>query len=173
MKSTAEAIQHFGAFAGITLLSALKSLIGVYMMNLGAISQTRSKVDLVLCLIVIMTVSLGCLNIKRPWRDYTEKPFNSKEWLAGDEIERGRMAKDVFRQKVPDGKSKEKVLELFGQPDRKVTVEGREVWLYKAENRFHNRLNLLPISFDSKEGTFAGGVKGGTVSMIVDDKWAE
>ncbi len=51
----------------------------------------------------------------------------------------------------------------------KATVECREGWLCRIENRFYNRLNQFPITFEGKKGAMAGGVKDGTGSMIVDD----
>ncbi len=47
-----------------------------------------------------------------------------------------------------------------------------EVWLYRIENRFHNRLNQFPVTFEGGKGTMAGGAKGGAGSMIVDEEWA-
>lgn len=134
----------------------------------------KQKINLILCLTMIISVSLGCMNMKRPWRDYSDKKFTSQEWLAGDLIERGRMTSDLFDQRDSfKSKSKEEILKILGEPDKKVTVEGRDVWLYRFTNRFHNDLNLQPITFDKKEGTLIGGIKGGTFSMIVDDDWAK
>jgi hypothetical protein len=132
----------------------------------------ESIANLFFCLLIILSINLGCTGISRPWRDYSPKPFNSQEWLAGDAIERGRMTLDIFKRRIPDGKSKEEIIKLFGEADKKVTVEGREVWLYRAENKLHNRLNQFPISFDAKKGAFTGGVRGGTISMYVDEEWA-
>lgn len=133
---------------------------------------TKSKANLILCLVIILSIGFGCANIRHPWRDYSAKPFNSAEWLAGDAIERGRMYGDIFEKNLLEGKSKDAVVKLLGEPDKKATVEDREVWLYRIENRFHNRLNQFPVTFENKKGAFAGGVKGGTVSMIVDEEWA-
>lgn len=133
--------------------------------------SAKSIANLSFCLLIILSINLGCINFRKPWRDYSDKPFNSEEWLAGDEIERGRMYGDLFLSRKLDGKSREDVVKLLGEPNKKVTVEGREVWLYRIENRFSNDLRNFPVSFDRKQGTFAGGVRGGTISMIVDDDW--
>ena len=134
--------------------------------------SAKSIANLFLGLILILSVNLGCLNVRRPWRDYSDKPFNSQEWLAGDAIERGRMYSDIYNSRTLEGKSREYVVILLGEPDKKATVEGREVWLYRIENRFHNRLNQFPVTFDSKKGAMAHGVKGGTASLVVDEEWA-
>ena len=125
-----------------------------------------------LFLVVALFINLGCAGISKPWRDYSHKPFNSQEWLAGDAVERGRMSLDVSKKRIPDGKSKAEIVKLFGEPDKKATVEGREVWLYRTDNNAGSRLNQFPISFDAKKGAFAGGVKGGDMNMYVDQDWA-
>ena len=140
-------------------------------MNQKSNHSAKSIANLSLCLLLILFISLGCMGIKNPWRDYSDKPFNSEGWLAGDEIERGRMYGDLFISRKLGGKSREDVVKLLGEPNKKVTVEGREVWLYRIENRFGNDLRNVPVTFDRKEGTYAGGVRGGTISMIVDDDW--
>jgi hypothetical protein len=134
----------------------------------------KQKINLIFCLLLILAVSLGCLNAGQTLRDYSEKKFNSKEWLAGDEIERGRMIFDIFdRQDSFRNKTKEEILKIFGEPDKKVTVENREVWLYRTANRFRSARNLLPVTFDKKEGTLIGGIKNGTFSMVVSDDWVK
>jgi len=141
-------------------------------MKLTRKHSADSPVNLSFCLILILSVNLGCLNVRRPWRDYSDKPFNSQEWLAGDAIERGRMYSDIYNSRTLEGKSREYVVIVLGEPDKKATVEGREVWLYRIENRFHNRLNQFPVTFEGGKGAMAGGAKGGTGSMIVDEEWA-
>ncbi|HCE44721.1 MAG TPA: hypothetical protein DET40_14360 [Lentisphaeria bacterium] len=46
----------------------------------------------------------------------TQKSFNSKEWILGNELTRGEMARDLVSSKVLIGKTKEEVVELLGQP---------------------------------------------------------
>ncbi len=140
-------------------------------MNQKTNYSAKSIMNLSLCLLLILFISLGCAGIRKPWRDYSDKPFNSEEWLAGDEIERGRMYGDLFTSRKLNGKSREDVVKLLGEPNKKVMVEDREVWLYRIENRFGNDLRNVPVTFDRKQGTFAGGVRGGTISMVVDDDW--
>ena len=82
------------------------------------------------------------------------------------------MTLDVFKKRIPDGKSKEEIVKLFGEPDKKATVEGREVWLYRTENSAQSRLTQFPISFDAKKGAFVGGIRGGDMNMYVDEDWA-
>lgn len=132
---------------------------------------SKSIINLSVILILLSLVGLGCAGYKNPWRDYSRKPFSSAEWLAGDNIERGRMIVDIFEKRIPDGKTQEQIVKLFGDPDKKTTVENREVWLYRVDlGVAGSDLNMFPISFDRKRGTFAGSVEGGTMSMLVEDE---
>jgi hypothetical protein len=140
-------------------------------MNQKTNQLAKSVINLGLCLILISFVSLGCAGVRKPWREYTQKPFNSEEWLAGDRIERGRMFADAFKKRICNGKSKEEITKLFGEPDKKTDVEGKEVWLYHVDLGFAGSdLNMFPISFDDKRGAYAGRVKGGTMSMLAEDE---
>ncbi|MBC7898882.1 MAG: hypothetical protein H7070_02415 [Saprospiraceae bacterium] len=66
---------------------------------------------MVSCLAIIAAVNLGCLGMKKPWRDYSRKPFPSQEWLAGDKIERGRMWLDLAKRDASRGKTRDAVIE--------------------------------------------------------------
>jgi hypothetical protein len=61
------------------------------------------------------------------------------------------MVNDIFESQALEGKSREDIVKLLGEPDKKATVERREVWLYRIENRFLNRLNQFPVIFGSKK----------------------
>jgi hypothetical protein len=129
----------------------------------------NTVVNSLICLSLIILFGAGCGLVKNPFRDYTEKPFSSAEWLKGDAVERGRMYLDIFKTRMLDGKSTEDVKKLLGEPEKKQTVEGREVWLYRVEHRYRTPMKFFPVSFESKRGAFAGRVEGGTISMLVED----
>jgi|SRR5215203_1318257 len=129
----------------------------------------KSVINLSLCVLLIALFSLGCGLVKNPFRDYSEKPFNSADWLKGDAVERGRMYLDVFKTRMLDGKSQDDVKKLLGEPDKKQTVEGREVWLYYVMHRYSTPMKYFPVSFEPKRGAFAGRVEGGTISLVVED----
>lgn len=127
----------------------------------------RPSLDLVACLIVLAAVNLACLGFKKPWRDYTEKPFSSAEWLAGDKIERGRMLKDLFLKRSIG--SREEVIKLLGEPDIKKTIEKREVWFYRIDIGIPDAMDLIPVSFDDRGRSSMGMAKGGTMSMAAKE----
>jgi outer membrane protein assembly factor BamE (lipoprotein component of BamABCDE complex) len=127
--------------------------------------MASSRLNLLISLALVASVGLGCMGMRKPWRDYSEKPFNSKEWLAGDRIERGRMKFDIFKKRIPNGKTREQVREIFGDPDIKKTVEGKEVWFYRIDIGIQDGLDLFPISFDNKGEGYVGVVTGSTISI--------
>lgn len=102
---------------------------------------------------------------KSPLREWTAKPFNSREWLAGDRWLRARMRQDVFDKRIPNGKQLQEITKMFGEPDAKKTIDGREVWLYNINTGETDDIDMLAISFDTKGRAFAGLSKDGTVSM--------
>ncbi|MDQ3798954.1 MAG: hypothetical protein M3384_05855, partial [Acidobacteriota bacterium] len=132
----------------------------------------RCKSNAVLTFFLLAAIALSgsaCSSglVKNPFRDYSEKPFTSAEWLAGDAVERGRMYNDLYGSRAVDGKSKEEINSLLGEPEKKISVEGREVWLYRVEHSHQTPMKYFPVSFDTKRGAFAGRVKSGTVSILV------
>ena len=92
-------------------------------MNQKTNYSAKSITNLSLCLLISVFISLGCMGIRKPWRDYSDKPFNSEEWFAGDEIERGRMYSDLFISRKLDGKSGEDVVKLLGEPNKKLRLK--------------------------------------------------
>ena len=133
------------------------------------LSASRLRSDLVICLLIIAAVNVACMGFKKPWRDYTAKPFSSKEWLAGDKIERGRMMSSMFRNKDVEIGSRELAVKSLGEPDLKKTIENKEVWFYRIELGFPDGMDLLPVSFDDKGRGSVGMAKGGTMSMAVKE----
>lgn len=131
--------------------------------------DTKSFINLSLAVALIALFGLGCGLVKNPFRDYSQKQFNSDAWLKGDAVERGRMYQDIFISRMLNGKRQDDVKKLLGEPDKKQTVEGREVWLYYVEQNINSPLKYFPVSFETKGGAFAGSVRGGTISMLVEE----
>jgi len=125
----------------------------------------------VIALLLFLSVALAC-GLKKPWRDYKDKPFDSEKWRNGDRIDRGTMYSDLFMKRTLNGKSQDEVLQLLGKPDKKASVEGREVWLYKIDVVGEWTSPVFPVSFEPNGRTFAGMVKDGTMSMIVEESEA-
>lgn len=136
-------------------------------MNKNLNYSFKSIAALSLCLLAIAFSNSACGLIKNPYRDYAEKPFSAPEWLSGDSVERGRMYGDLFSNRTLDGKSKDEIAKLLGEPEKKISVEGRDVWLYRVEHAYQTPMKYFPVSFDTKRGAFAGRVKSGTVSILV------
>jgi len=129
--------------------------------------MNSSKLDALIAVALLVAVSLGCAGMKRPWRDYSELKFDSKAWLAGDAIERGRMTRDIVMNRVPEGYDADTVKKEFGEPDLQKTIEGKKVWLYRIDLGMTGGMDLFPISFDGRGRAMAGVVRGSTFSMYM------
>ena len=131
----------------------------------------KGTANLTACLLIIAAVGLGCAGFKRPWRDYSQKPFTSAEWLAGDKIERGRMIGDfkTLRSALA-GLTPETVTSTLGPPDLKKTIEKREVWFYRVDIGIMGGMDLLPVSFDEKGKSMFGMVTGSTFSAMAKEE---
>src|SRR5688572_11857015 len=125
-----------------------------------------SNTNALIALALLVAVSLGCAGMRKPWRDYSERTFDSKVWLASDGVERGRMVHDIFEKRITDGEDREGVKTLLGEPDTKKTIEGKEVWFYSVDLGIAGGMDLLPISFDKKGTAYAGVVRGSTISIL-------
>lgn len=102
---------------------------------------------------------------KSPLRQWTPKPFNSAEWLAGDRWVRARMRHDIFDNKIPNGKSRQEIVQMFGEANGKQTIEGREVWFYNINTGETDDIDLLAISFDAAGRAYAGLSQNRSLSM--------
>jgi hypothetical protein len=116
----------------------------------------KPALTLGLALAILFAVGTGCGGITNPFRDYSSKPFNSKDWRAGDAIERGRMMRDLYNNRALGGKSKAAVAELLGEPDRKATVEGKEIWQYRVELAGESPSNYFSVSFKDDKASLTG-----------------
>lgn len=111
------------------------------------------------------------MGIKKPWRDYSRRPFDSKEWREGDKIERGRMSGDFQRLRTDlEGHTPQTIAEMLGEPDIKKTIEGREVWFYRVDIGIPGGMDLMPVSFDPKKGSMFGMVRGSTFSGMAKEE---
>src|SRR6266508_805569 len=97
-------------------------------------------------LVLILSAGLAC-GLRKPWRDYKPRPFDSQEWRKGDRITRGTMYFDLFEKRTLNGKSKDEVLQLLGEPDKKTSSEGLEVWLYRIDITGEWNRPCFPVSF--------------------------
>ena len=129
-------------------------------------TDTRNPLtSLTICLLIVAIVSIACAGFKKPWRDYSPKPFSSADWLAGDKIERGRMMRDMFRNPKLDVGNRDLALKSLGEPDIKKTIEGKEAWFYRIDFGIPDAMDLTAISFDEKGRGSSGYTHGGTMSM--------
>ena len=99
-----------------------------------------------ICLLFLIIVSLGCSLTNKLGRSYEQQPFDEQKWRKGDAQERGTMFVDLFKKRKVSGKSKEEVLALFGEPDKK--SNGDNIWHYKIELAGENPVQYFPVSFD-------------------------
>jgi len=132
-------------------------------------SLGRAWFDLTICVLMLASLNIACMGFKKPWRDYSPRPFSSAEWIAGDAIERGRMSRDLVIKNNRGLGSQADVVKLLGEPDVKKTIDDREVWLYRIDYGIPDAMDAIPISFESGKGSI-GFVKDGTVSIAVKEK---
>ena len=130
----------------------------------------NKTLKLAACVLIAVAISLACVGTKRPWRDYSEIPFSSVDWLAGDRIERGRMARhfDSMRSSL-GGLTPEGMTVLLGPADIKKTIENREVWFYRVDIGIVGGRDLVPVSFDDKMHSKWGMAKRGTFSAMATE----
>lgn len=90
---------------------------------------------LALCLGLLIATGVACAGVKA--LAIIRREFSSADWLAGDKIERGRMAMDMYCNEFikckADVSTREQAVKTLGEPDLKKTIEGREVWFYRVD----------------------------------------
>ncbi len=123
-----------------------------------------------ICIAVLVALNLACMGMKKPWRDYSQKPFSSAEWLAGDKIERARMQSDMFRNPKVEVGSRDSALKTLGEPDLKRNIERSEVWFYRVDQGIVDAMDLIPVSFDEKGRGQVGYAHGGTMSIMAKEE---
>lgn len=100
-----------------------------------------------ICLLLVLFGSTSC-GFNKFWRSYEPKPFDSQKWRDGDAQERGTMFVDLFKKRTINGKTKDEVLALLGEPDKRTTGDGYEIWNYKVEFAGEKPTQFFPVSFD-------------------------
>lgn len=100
------------------------------------------------CLLLLLSVSLSCTLPRKFWRSYEPQPFDAQKWQNADAQERGTMFVDLYKKRLVHGKPKEEVLTLLGEPDKKSTGGGSEIWHYKVEFAGEEPVQYFPITFD-------------------------
>jgi hypothetical protein len=109
-------------------------------------------------LTLIFSLGLACGGMNNPFREYSSKPFNSTDWRTGDAVERGRMMSDLYSKRgIVSGKSKEKIVEILGEPDQKGEVAGREVWQYAMKFSGRSEAAYFSVFFKDEKSTIGGG----------------
>lgn len=129
----------------------------------------NSRTKIVVCAALLAALSIGCAGIKKPWRDYSPRPYSSEDWLAGDKVERGRMLKDMFRNPKLEIGNRDMAKKSLGEPDLKKTIDNREVWFYRMDLGIPGGMDLIPISFDEQGRGSSGYAHGGTMSMAAKE----
>jgi len=133
-------------------------------------STAQPVVRIIVCIAILASIGIGCAGMKRPWRDYGERPFSSSDWLAGDKIERGRMVHDMYCNEFikckADVSTRDQAIKTLGEADLKKTIEGKEVWFYRVDIGVVGGMDLVPVSFDEKGRGLVGYSHGGTRSMM-------
>lgn len=112
-----------------------------------------------LALVLIFSVGFDCGGMNNPFRDYSSKPFNSNDWRNGDATERGRMLRDLYSKRgIVSSKSKEKIVEILGEPDQRGEVAGKEVWQYTMKFSGRSEAAYFSVFFKDDKSTVSGGL---------------
>ena len=123
------------------------------------------------CMLLVMFVCLSC-GFRKPWRSYEQQPFDSQKWKSGDGITRGTMIMDLHKNRTLGGSSRENIVSLLGEPDKKrkgSSNTSAEVWLYQIEVVGEKPYRYFPVSFNTQGKASSGEVKDGTISLAVDE----
>ena len=113
-------------------------------------SNNREKAfaQFFVCLLLLLSVSLSCTLPRKFWRSYEPQPFDAQKWRSSDALERGTMFVDLYKKRLVHGKSKEEVLALLGEPDKKSNGNGSEIWHYKVEFAGETPVQYFPVAYD-------------------------
>lgn len=116
-------------------------------------------------LLIILILNTACGIVRNPFRDYSKKAFNSKDWKNGDAVERGRMLLSLTDDPSINGMDEKQLVEFLGDPDKREKKNGHEIWLYKVEFSYQTPMKYLAITMDKKTGAFIGSFEDGKVSV--------
>ena len=130
--------------------------------------RTSNGINSIIALLLAVSAVIACSLLK----DYKPREFDSAKWKSGNHTVRGTMYFDLFQKHTLTNKTRDDVLQLLGPPDKKVTIEGREVWLYRIDVQGEWDRPVFPVSFEPGGKTFAGMAKNGTMHMINEESEA-
>lgn len=116
----------------------------------------RKKISARVSILLLLVLIGGCAGFNRIGRSYEPIPFNSQKWRDGDAQVRGTMFLDLFKKRIVNGKTKDEVLTMLGEPDKKSTVNDSEIWQYRVEFAGENPAQSFSVTFD-KNGKAAMG----------------
>ena len=111
-------------------------------------SKNSKKFTAPISIFLLLVMLLGCSGLNRLGRSYEQIPFDSQKWRESDAQVRGTMFIDLFKKRTVNGKTKDEVLAMLGEPDKKSTVNGLEIWHYQVEFAGENPTQYFPITFD-------------------------
>ncbi len=111
-------------------------------------SDIRKKSIVRASLFLLLILLGGCAGFNRIGRSYEQVPFNSQKWRDGDAQIRGTMFLDLFKKRIVNGKTKDEILTLLGEPDKKSTVNDSEIWQYRIEFAGENPAQSFSVTFD-------------------------
>lgn len=69
------------------------------------------------------------------------------------------MIADLYTKRKLQGKTREQILELLGEPDKKSKPAGFEVWHYKMEFSGEEPIQYFPVTFDSNGKAAIGSTR--------------
>ena len=130
--------------------------------------RTSNGINSIIALLLAVSAVIACSLLK----DYKPREFDSAKWKSGNHTVRGTMYFDLFQKHTLTNKTRDDVLQLLGPPDKKVMIEGREVWLYRIDVQGEWDRPVFPVSFEPGGKTFAGMAKNGTMHMINEESEA-
>ncbi|HVE57638.1 MAG TPA: hypothetical protein VNB22_12465 [Pyrinomonadaceae bacterium] len=134
-------------------------------------SELGEKIIARASILLLLVLLGGCAGFNRIGRSYAPIPFNSQKWRDGDAQIRGTMFVDLFKKRIVNGKTKDDVLMLLGEPDKKSIVNDSEIWQYRVEFAGENPVQSFSVTFD-KNGKAAMGASQ-TARLFHEPNFAE
>lgn len=86
-------------------------------------------------------------------------PFNSEQWKNGDMRLRGQMTKDLEKSKILEGKTRDEVRDLIGEPFHINSMpDETENWSYKTDKGYYSYddniwIHWFHVNFSKQYGT--------------------
>jgi hypothetical protein len=121
-------------------------------------TMRKDPISISLAILVLMAVSLGCLNGRKLRRSYEQKPFDTESWKNGDAIERGTMSKSLVGvQPIKKfvGSTKTEIIKTLGEPDKirkdKIGSRDMNVLIYEIDLGKPEFMDALQIYLENDE----------------------